>query len=63
MPDIYAHKGTVTCELLPSSTVTDYKVTVDPNSAFGGMITKDAAAAWATKAAGLCTAVFTALKA
>jgi hypothetical protein len=63
MPDIYAHKGTVTCEILPSSTVTDYKVTVDPNSAFGGMITKDAGAAWATKAAGLCTAIFTALKA
>src|SRR5450432_354348 len=63
MPDIYAHKGTVTCEILPSSTVTDYKVTVDPNSAFGGMITKDAGAAWSTKAAGLCTAIFTALKA
>jgi hypothetical protein len=63
MPDIYAHKGTVTCEILPSSTVTDYKVTVDPNSAFGGMITKDAGAAWATKAAGLCTAIFAALKA
>jgi len=63
MPDIYAHKGNVTCEILPSSTVTDYKVTVDPNSAFGGGITKDSAAAWATKAAGLCTGVFTALKA
>jgi hypothetical protein len=62
MPDIYAHKGTVTCELLPSSTVTDYKVAVDPNSVFGG-ITKEAGAAWAMKAAGLCTAVFTALKA
>jgi hypothetical protein len=63
MPDIYAHKGTVTCELKPSSTVTDYKVAVDPSSAFGGTITKDAGAAWATKAAGLCTAIFTALKA
>lgn len=62
MPDIYAHKGTVTCEILPSSTVTDYKVAVDPNSVFGG-ITKEAGAAWATKAAGLCTAIFTALKA
>jgi len=62
MPDIYAHKGTVTCELLPTSTVTDYKVAVDPNSVFGG-ITKEAGAAWAMKAAGLCTAVFTALKA
>ena len=61
MPDIYAHKGTVTCELLPSSTVSDYKVAID--SAFAGTITKDAAAAWAMKAAGLCTAVFTALKA
>jgi hypothetical protein len=63
MPDIYAHKGTVTCELKPSSTVTDYKVAIDPSSAFGGTITKDAGAAWATKAAGLCTAIFTALKA
>jgi hypothetical protein len=63
MPDIYAHKGTVTCEILPSSTVTDYKVAIDPNSAFGGMITKDAGAVWATKAAGLCAAIFTALKA
>src|SRR5665213_267417 len=59
MPDIYAHKGTVTCELKPSSTVTDYKVAVDPNSVFGG-ITKEAGAAWAMKAAGLCTAIFTA---
>ena len=63
MPDIYAHKGTVTCELKPSSTVTDYKITVDPSSAFAGIATKDAQAAWATKAAGLCTAIFTALKA
>jgi hypothetical protein len=63
MPDIYAHKGTVTCELKPSSTVTDYKVAIDPSSAFGGTITKDAGAAWATKAAGLCTAIFGALKA
>jgi hypothetical protein len=63
MPDIYAHKGTVTCELKPSSTVTDYKVAIDPSSAFGGTITKDAGAAWATKAAGLCTAIFAALKA
>lgn len=63
MPDIYAHKGTVTCELQPSSTVTDYKVAIDPTSAFAGMITKDAQATWATKAASLCTAVFTALKA
>ena len=63
MPDIYAHKGTVTCELQPTSTVTDYKVAIDPKSAFGGSITKEAGAAWATKAAGLCTAVFTALKA
>src|ERR1019366_6013944 len=53
MPDIYAHKGTVPCELKPSSTVTDYKVAIDPSSAFGGTITKDAGAAWATKAAGL----------
>ena len=63
MPDIYAHKGTVTCELKPSSTVSDYKITVDPSSAFAGIATKDAQAAWATKAAGLCTGVFTALKA
>jgi hypothetical protein len=63
MPDIYAHKGTVTCELKPSSTVTDYKITVDPSSAFAGIATKDAQAAWATKAAGLCTGVFAALKA
>ena len=63
MPDIYAHKGTVTCELKPSSTVTDYKITVDPSSAFAGIATKEAQAAWATKAAGLCTGVFTALKA
>src|SRR5450755_2666747 len=63
MPDIYAHKGTVTCELKPSSTVTDYKVAIDPSSAFGGTTTKDAGAAWATKAAGLCTAIFGALKA
>ena len=63
MPDIYAHKGTVTCEVKPSSTVTDYKVAIEPSSAFGGMITKDAGAAWATKAAGLCTAIFAALKA
>jgi hypothetical protein len=61
MPDIYAHKGTVTCELLPSSTVTDYKIAVD--STLAGTITKEAGAAWAMKAAGLCTAVFTALKA
>jgi len=63
MPDVYAHKGTVTCELKPSSTVSDYKITVDPSSAFAGIATKDAQAAWATKAAGLCTGVFTALKA
>ena len=63
MPDIYAHKGTVTCELKPSSTVSDYKITVDPNSALAGIATKDAQAAWATKAAGLCTGAFTALKA
>ena len=56
MPDVYAHKGTVTCELKPSSTVSDYKITVDPSSAFAGIATKDAQAAWATKAAGLCTA-------
>jgi hypothetical protein len=62
MPDIYAHKGTVTCELKPSSTVSDYKITVDPSS-LTGIATKDAQAAWATKAAGLCTAIFTALKA
>ncbi len=62
MPDIYAHKGTVTCELKPSSTVSDYKITVDPSS-LTGIATKDAQAAWATKAAGLCTGVFTALKA
>ncbi|HEY3924576.1 MAG TPA: hypothetical protein VGL75_08435 [Acidothermaceae bacterium] len=63
MPDVYAHKGTVTCELKPSSTVSDYKITVDPSSALAGIATKDAQAAWATKAAGLCTGVFTALKA
>jgi hypothetical protein len=63
MPDVYAHKGTVTCELKPSSTVSDYKITVDPSSAFAGIATKDAQATWATKAAGLCTGVFTALKA
>jgi hypothetical protein len=62
MPDIYAHKGTVTCELKPSSTVSDYKITVDPSS-LTGIATKDAQAAWATKAAGLCTGVFSALKA
>ncbi|HWF42942.1 MAG TPA: hypothetical protein VN683_12720 [Acidothermaceae bacterium] len=62
MPDVYAHKGTVTCELKPSSTVSDYKITVDPSS-LTGAATKDAQAAWATKAAGLCTGVFTALKA
>jgi hypothetical protein len=62
MPDVYAHKGTVTCELKPSSTVSDYKITVDPSS-LTGIATKDAQAAWATKAAGLCTGVFTALKA
>jgi hypothetical protein len=63
MPDVYAHKGTVTCELKPSSTVSDYKITVDPSSALEGIATKDAQAAWATKAAGLCAGVFTALKA
>ena len=62
MPDVYAHKGTVTCELKPSSTVSDYKITVDPSS-LTGAATNDAQAAWATKAAGLCTGVFTALKA
>ena len=62
MPDVYAHKGTVTCELKPSSTVTDYKITVDPSS-LTGIATADAQAAWATKTAGLCTGVFTALKA
>jgi hypothetical protein len=62
MPDVYAHKGTVTCELKPSSTVTDYKITVDPSS-LAGIPTEAAQAAWATKAAGLCTAIFTALKA
>ncbi len=62
MPDVYAHKGNVTCELKPSSTVSDYKITVDPSS-LTGIATKDAQAAWATKAAGLCTGVFTALKA
>lgn len=62
MPDVYAHPGTVTCELKPSSTVSDYKSTVDPSS-LTGAATKDAQAAWATKAAGLCTGVFTALKA
>jgi hypothetical protein len=63
MPDVYAHKGTVTCEIKPSSTVSDYKITVDPSSALAGIASKDAQAAWATKAAGLCTGVFTALKA
>jgi hypothetical protein len=63
MPDVYAHKGTVTCEIKPSSTVSDYKITVDPSSALAGIASKDAQAAWATKAAGLCTGVFSALKA
>jgi hypothetical protein len=45
MPDVYAHKGTVTCELKPSSTVSDYKITVDPSSALEGIATKDAQAA------------------
>lgn len=63
VPDIYAHKGAVTCEIQTSSTVTDYNITVDPKSVFGAGVTKESAAAWAGKAVELCTDIFTALKA
>jgi hypothetical protein len=62
MPDIYVHKGAATCEIQPSSTVSDYKIPLTSNGLSQGVSTP-AAAAWAAEAAGLCTDIFTGIKA
>lgn len=62
MPDVYVHKDAATCEIKTSSTVTDYKVPDISNGLIQGVSTQ-AAAAWAAESAGLCTAIFTAIKA
>ena len=61
MPDVYVHKGAATCEIKTSSTVSDYAITASGDLVPG--VTPEAAAAWATQAAGLCTDIFTAIKA
>ncbi len=62
MPDVYVHKDNATCEIKTSSTVTDYNVPVISNGLSQGVSTQ-VATAWAAKAAGLCTVIFTAIKA
>lgn len=62
MPDVYVHMDNATCEIKTSSTVTDYNVPVISNGLSQGVSTQ-VAAAWAAKSAGLCTAIFTAIKA
>jgi hypothetical protein len=61
MPDIYVHKGAATCEIKTSSTVSDYKIPASDGLVPG--VTTQAAATWAAQAAGLCTDIFTAIKA
>jgi hypothetical protein len=61
MPDVYVHKGAATCEIKTSSTVTDYKIAASDGLVPG--VTAQAAATWAAQAAGLCTDIFTAIKA
>jgi hypothetical protein len=61
MPDVYVHKGNATCEIKTSSTVTDYKIAASDGLVPG--VTTQAAATWAAQAAGLCTDIFTAIKA
>jgi hypothetical protein len=61
MPDVYVHKGAATCEIKTSSTVSDYKIPASDGLVPG--VTTQAAATWATQAAGLCTDIFTAIKA
>lgn len=62
MPDVYVHKGAATCEIKTSSTVSDYAIAASSDGFTSG-VTTEAAAAWATQAAGLCTDIFTAIKA
>lgn len=61
MPDVYVHKGAATCEIKTSSTVSDYKIPATDD--FVPMVTTQAAATWSAQAAGLCTDIFTAIKA
>ena len=61
MPDVYVHQGAATCEIQTSSTLSDYNIALT-GTAVPGVSTTDAAA-WSAKAAALCLAVFTKIKA
>jgi hypothetical protein len=58
-PDVYAHKGHVTCEVKTSDTQV-LNVTYDPSVVDGG-VTAASAAAYAVKLGALCTDVFAAI--
>jgi hypothetical protein len=58
-PDVYAHKGHVTCEVKTSDTQV-LNLTYDPSVVDGG-VTAASAAAYATKLGALCTDVFAAI--
>jgi hypothetical protein len=58
-PDVYAHKGHVTCEVKTSDTQV-LNLAYDPTVANGG-VTATSAAAYATKLGALCTDVFAAI--
>ncbi len=58
-PDVYAHKGHVTCEVKTSDTQV-LNLTYDPSVVDGG-VTAASAAAYAVKLGALCTDVFAAI--
>ena len=58
-PDVYAHKGNVTCEVKTTDTQV-LTVTYDPTVADGG-VTAASAAAYAMKLGALCKDVFAAI--
>jgi hypothetical protein len=58
-PDVYAHKGPVTCEVKTSDTQV-LNLTYDPTVANGG-VTAASAAAYAVKLGALCADVFAAI--
>ena len=58
-PDLYAHKGRVTCEVKTNDTVV-LNLTYDPSVGDGG-VTAASAAAYAVKLGALCTDVFAAI--